>query len=222
MKDCIRKKRRDGSGAVMIVEAAVVFPIMFFVVFLMLMLGGALLQLSRTERIVAEAAIRAAALCGDPFLAAVEENAEVPSSPMGEGAVRIRPYRYLFHGHARALCDGVAEEAAEAVSALDSPLFRGLAPEILSPVRIEPRIGLFASTVTARCEIGVRLPVFPMLSREATVLRRQIVRREPVGDAPEFLRNVSLAEDGIERSESLTGALSEVRDVLERIAGILN
>ena len=55
------------KGAVTLIEAAFAFPIMFFIVFFMLMAGSAYFQQARIERIISEATIEACARSENPM-----------------------------------------------------------------------------------------------------------------------------------------------------------
>ena len=74
------KTKKNESGVVF-VEASVVFPVMFLVIFLMIYAGNAYLQKARVEAIVTEIAIDGAAYCADPMSRDVEAG-KIPSVSM--------------------------------------------------------------------------------------------------------------------------------------------
>ena len=63
----IKKFIKEEKAVATIVEATVVFPIMFLVIIFMLFMGNAYYQMSRIDAIVAECAMEGAAACTDPF-----------------------------------------------------------------------------------------------------------------------------------------------------------
>ena len=76
------RKEQAQSGAMTIMEAAFVFPIMFLVIVIMVMLGEAYYQHARVEYEVSHAAVSGAARCENPMLAYVQNNGNtVPTSP---------------------------------------------------------------------------------------------------------------------------------------------
>ena len=93
------RKEQAQSGAMTIMEAAFVFPIMFLVIVIMVMLGEAYYQHARVEYEVSHAAVSGAARCENPMLAYVQNNGNtVPTSP---SATKVVPYRYIFTGKAQ-------------------------------------------------------------------------------------------------------------------------
>lgn len=82
-------KKKSESGMV-IVEATIVFPVMFLVIFLMLFAGNAYLQKCRIESLVNSYALEAAAYCADPMV----ENAISGTFP-SVSELHVYPYRYF-------------------------------------------------------------------------------------------------------------------------------
>ena len=74
----VEKEKNGEYGAVLIVEAVFVFPIMFIIVFVMLMAGSAFFQHARVERLVVEAALDGASRCENPMLEKVSSTGSVP------------------------------------------------------------------------------------------------------------------------------------------------
>ena len=58
--------KRD-KGAVMVVEATIVFPIMFFVIFLIILYGNVMYQKSKIDNYVSAYAQWGAQQCADPL-----------------------------------------------------------------------------------------------------------------------------------------------------------
>ena len=80
-------KKITERGA-LIVEASIIFPIMFLVIFVMLYTGNAYLQKCRVESIINQCALDAAAYCADPQLKTIESG----KIPTLEG-LEVYPYR---------------------------------------------------------------------------------------------------------------------------------
>lgn len=84
----LKEKIKSEKGAALIVEAAVVFPVVIFVVMLLLVLGNFYFQQSRVEQLV----IRAADKMDQYFTDPVYHNG-APTA-----GTDIKPYRYLSGG----------------------------------------------------------------------------------------------------------------------------
>ena len=74
----IMKKVKKDEG-MLVVEATIVFPVMFLVIFLMIFMGNAYFQKSRIDSIVTQMAYYGSAQCADPLLREITENGKVPS-----------------------------------------------------------------------------------------------------------------------------------------------
>lgn len=84
---------RDETGAVAIVEATFVFPIMFFVLFFIMMMGNIYYQQARIDDIVSRYAIIGAEKVTNPLRDNLEEGKTMITD---SEQVDAEPYRYLF------------------------------------------------------------------------------------------------------------------------------
>jgi hypothetical protein len=82
------------DGAVLIVEASLVFPIMFFILAFLIMCGNIFYQKSKVETIVQQVANESAAQMQLPLLQTVEDTGKVPAFSNSEDT-RALPYRYI-------------------------------------------------------------------------------------------------------------------------------
>lgn len=85
----IAKKEK---GAVMVVEATIVFPIMFCVVFLIIFYGNVLYQRSKIDNYVSTYAQWGAQQCADPLYLQTLKDGSVVSDTSN---VDVKPYRYF-------------------------------------------------------------------------------------------------------------------------------
>lgn len=88
------QKESNNSGA-LIFEATIVFPVVFLVIFIMMVLGNAYWQRSKIDQLVAKEAIKGAAYCGSPLLQQYESNGRIP----GLIEADVKPYRYFLSGY---------------------------------------------------------------------------------------------------------------------------
>ncbi len=80
---------KDENGAVLVIEAAIVFPIMIFIVITFIFFGNLLYQQSRMDAIVVRAGQYMGAVYTDPIL--LEATNGIPTE-----IDDVQPYRFLF------------------------------------------------------------------------------------------------------------------------------
>ena len=82
--------RKEEKGA-LVVEATIVFPIMFFVLLFLIYMGNMFYMRSQVDAIASLGAIEAAARFADPMLSEVEKTGSVPRTIQD-----VKPYHSLF------------------------------------------------------------------------------------------------------------------------------
>lgn len=210
----------EEKGAMTIIEAAFVFPIMLFIVFFMIMAGEAYYQFARVEKTVTCYAIAAAARCENPMLEYVQNHGNtVPDSP---SAVEVRPYRYILTGEAKKIASKAESDMRKEVKAMQPLLFRGMNPQITSS-SVKADMGLLSSAVTARCDFEVALPIRMIFTGQELKFRYSIQVSEPVGDPAELIRNVSLVTDYfIDRNEGISQFVKDFKEKARKIGAYIN
>jgi len=213
------KKENNGEyGAVLIIEAVFVFPIMFIIIFIMLLAGGAYFQHARVERLVVEAAIDGASRCENPMLQKVSKAVSVPT---GTSDAKIMPYRYLFTGNAKSISDEVASELRNTVERLNSLAFKGMEPKNVS-VKVTQKMFILISSFQVECEFDIVLPVRMLFSDEDLKFHYSVSMTEPVGDPSEFVRNISTIQDILERNEKAASIAEKFKEATKKIARFIN
>lgn len=209
------------KGAVVIMEATFVFPIMFIVVFVMLMACEAYYQYARVESACMEVAIQGAARCENPMLEIVQETGNVPTSP---AEAKVRPYRYILTSEAEAIADEMEATLKEAVTGFQVMAFRGMTPSDVE-VEVTPHMNILVSSLSVRCSFVINLPIRMIFSNEPFRFRYEVTVSQPVGDPAEFVRNVSTVQDYLERSkigEKIETYTDKIRDAMEKLARFIN
>lgn len=185
------------KGAVTLIEAVIVFPIMFIIVFIMMMAGNAYYQQARVERAVVETTLNASARCADPLLGYVIEHESVPT---GTNSVEIYPYRYLFPGQMNNIRGRMESELIDRINSMKSIAFKGMEPRDVS-VSMKLKWYVIASFIETDCSFRVELPIRMLFSNNNIAFRYEIHLTEPIGDAANLIRNTSMVVDFVERSE---------------------
>lgn len=212
--------KSNERGAVMIVEASIVFPVMFIIVLIMIMAGNAYLQNSRAAYLVSRAAINNAAACANPMLDYVQENGAVPQRP---GQVQVEPYRYIANvlSGMETLEGKVERELQQQIGGLDTGVFNGMSPQNVS-VDATYKPGALCATFLIECSFDVVFPIRMIGSNENFKFTYQIQFEQPVNDSTEFVRNRSMAMDYLERSEVASEAIEKIKKAMEKVGEIIN
>lgn len=213
-----QKKRRGECGAVLVIEAVFVFPIMFIIVFVMIMAGGAYFQHARVERLVVEAALDGASRCENPMLEKVSNTGSVPT---GTSDAKVMPYRYLFTGNAKEIGAEVSGELQEKIEGLSSFGFRGLEPKNVS-VKATPKMFVLVSSFEVECAFDVVLPIRMLFAKENFKFHYTVSMTEPIGDPAEFVRNVSMVQDLLERNETVMEIAGKFKEAAQKLAKYIN
>lgn len=188
MTDVFRKFRRD-MGAVEVVEAALVFPVVIFVVILLMFFGNLLYQQATMDAIAVRGAEYLAAIYTNPMLT----NKNIPTDST---EVKIKPYRYL-------LGDSEAESKAkkfmqDLISNTDTGLLSGM--ELNGTVKTcEIKNYVVYQTASVRVEYSIEL--LPMkLFDSPTLFRCANATVSSATDPDEFIRNIDMIMDYSESS----------------------
>ena len=204
----MKRKIADERGAVPIVEASIVFPVMFLVIFLLIYMGNAYAQQCRVEAIANRLALEGASYCVDPML---KEIAASNGSMPGE-APQVYPYRYLLTGEMKDTAEGISDDIREQVSSLDNGLFKGMSP---SHVTVDAKFNnhFIASTFSVELNYRIQLPMKLLGAEDLFTVPVSSYVEVPVTDVPEFVRNVEMIEDYLEA----TGLMDNIEEFKSKI-----
>lgn len=189
------------------VEASVVFPIMFLVIFLMIYAGNAYYQKCRVEAIATELAINGAAYCADPLLSSAE-GGKIP----GLATHNVYPYRAFDSdgvGSTQADIQGALEDRIEG---LGTGLFSSMSPNV-KQAKATYKNGFIYSTFTVDVEYKIMLPVRMLGSKDYYYLTFNTHISMPVSDTTELIRNVDMVEDYLEQ----LGVMEKVDEFTSKI-----
>lgn len=205
------KKLLKKENGVVIVEAAIVFPIMIFTVLMMIYMGNIYFQQAKLNAIVDMAAIKGAAYCADPMLDNIEKNHSVPKSNND-----IQPYRYLF-GLSDVETRIEKYVSSEFASAGDGFFGDMKARNVDCEAKFNNNVIMYSFTVEATYNIEVPLrfmgtepPKLVSLSAKATA---------PVNDNGEFINNLNMALDYYESTglkDKVNSATGKIKDFFSK------
>lgn len=205
----MKKIVKDDSG-LLIVEASIVFPIMLFVILMMLYMGNVYYQQAKLNAVVDMAAVKGAAYCADPMLDDIENTGSVPKAYND-----IQPYRYLF---------GVSDVESkmqnyvtEQYGTAGDGFFGSMAPtSVTCDAKFNNSVVMYSFTVEATYDIKV--PLRFMGTEAPTIVSLSAKATAPVNDNGEFINNLDMALDYYESS----GMSKKVSTAADKIKGFFN
>lgn len=214
----IKEKLNKDDGAVQIVEATFVFPIMFIILFFLIYMGNAYYVRAQVEAIVVDKAIAGANYCTDPILQTIKEDGVIPKL----SELDLDPYRY-FSGM-NGVEEKISREVEEAIEGSSVSLFRNMEPVVKTrraDISKYNNYVLYSTfSVEVRCE--VEFPI-KFLGRSTPNLLVITSRSEiAVNDTAEFIRNTDMVIDYFEDSklgQSIKGVFDKINDFLDTFAG---
>jgi hypothetical protein len=185
--------RAGGERGFVAIEATVVFPILFLVVFFLIFLGNAYYSKCKAEAAARRVAIAGAAYFADSAL----------------------PYRYLTGEDIEGGAAG--DMLSEITGAIGTGLFSGMDPKLLEyGVKLDNK--LICAEVAVDLAYSVPVPVRLFGAGSAFSMRVSVRAVAPVPDAPEFIRNINMAEDYILQTGA-DGELKAAFDGARRLMG---
>ncbi|WP_027622453.1 TadE/TadG family type IV pilus assembly protein [Acetivibrio clariflavus] len=212
LKAGVKSFAKEDKGAI-IVEASIVFPVMFFVLFFLILFGNVIYKQCQINSIVTEYAILGAQYCADPLLAQMEANGgAVPTS------VDVKPYRYIF-GNMGDVEDMIEERVKKALAG-ELTFFRGMQPVL------DKNAGKIASynnyvlysTFSVEVHYQIKFPIRFLGYNTPTVIKGSSRAEIPVIDPAELIRNTDMAIDFLE--DTIVG--QKVASVFKKVNSFIN
>lgn len=207
-----KNKSYKEKGAVTIVEATFVFPIMFFVLFFLLFYGNACYVKATVDSAVSRCAVEAAARIADPQLAALEKSGSLPESSNSNSP--NYPYRYVTSGYANTVSAAVEKDLKEDIRKTE--LFFGLMPTDVQ-CKIQYKNYFVYQTISIDVDYKVNLPIKLLFLEEITAFEFTAHDEAAVSDTSELVRNVNMVGDYLEK----WGVMDKIKGLGEKIKNFL-
>ena len=208
----MKKIVNEEQGVVAIIEATIVFPIMFFVIFMLLFMGNIYYQQARLNAVVDVAAVKGAALCADPMLDDIISKGEVPTSNND-----IQPYRYIF---------GVSDietkiqgEVTDEYNSIGDGFFASMSP-LSASINCDAKFNnnIIAYSFTVQATYDIKVPIRFLGAKAPTIVSLSAKATAPVNDNAEFINNLDMAIDYYESS----GLKEKVDKATKKIKGFFD
>ncbi len=211
----IGTKMKDESGAVAIVEATIVFPVMFFVLFFILLLGNVYYQQARVDNIVAKYAVKGANRVVNPLQVQLDKKGgKLPTDPE---SVDVQPYRYIF-GTMNDVEDQIAKEVYEEITKKGLIIWAGNRPEIRKDqVHVKYNNYVLFSNFEVEASYQIKFPIKFIGSDDPIIFKASARSQVAINDVPEFVRNVDMTVDmfeGTEADKKIKNAFDKVNEFI--------
>lgn len=206
-------KNKNERGSV-IVEASIVFPVMFLVIFFMIYAGNAYLQKCRVEAIVNKYALTGAAYCADPQLL-YAEGGSIPSV----SELEVYPYRFFSSTGAADVETEIEKRIKNKVTTMSSGLFAGMKPKNFT-VQADYSNSFLYATFSVDASYKIEIPIRMLGDTENISLKIDTYVEMPVSDSVELIRNIDMIWDYMERfgvAEKIEEAKSKLEDALDKV-----
>ena len=212
-------KRRTEKGSMTLIEAVIVFPVTFIVVFLILMMGNVYYQRAAVERGVIETALHSAACSENPMMAYILTNKAVPTGPSD---THVMPYRYLFTKNIKEISGEQEDRLNRYIKNVGKmSFFKGLKPKV-NECSVKPSVNLIFSQVEVMCDFNIQLPLRMIFSTRNFEFNYRISMTEQIGDSAAYVRNAAMIRDYLERNETVVNAASTISEKLGKVKDFLN
>lgn len=189
----IFKQESRETGAVQIVEAAFVFPIMFIILFFLIYMGNAFFVKAQVEGVVESRAIEGASYCADPMLQTIKDNnGVVPSLDK----IKTEPYRYIFGGM-DSVESKIATRIQNDIEGNSTSFFNNMKPKLKTARSNIAKFNNYVvySTFSVEVKYELKFPIKFLGADSPTVMTINSRAEVPVSDTAEFIRNTDMVVD---------------------------
>lgn len=214
----IREHFHNENGAVQIIEATFVFPIMFIILFFLIYMGNAYYVKAQIESVVATYALKGSNYCADPILETIKETGSVPSVKN----LDTEPYRYIFGGM-NEIETKIGSQVEKEIDGKSSSFFNNMKPKLATSHANIAKFNNYVvySTFSVDVKYVVEFPI-RFLGEDAPSLLTINARAEvPVDDTAEFIRNTDLVIDvfhGTKIGNKISDVFGKINDFISNFA----
>ena len=216
----LRERWKQTRGAI-IMEATIVYPVMFFVIFFMLFMGNMFCIRAGIDSLVTQEALTSAAYYADPKLESYSEKENIPTTLSEAGHVTKNLYRYLD------IFDIGGSQSAQSTNLKENigsytGYFTGMNPDRIEIVSHKVNNYIIYQTYEVEVKYYLNFPWKFIFHDEKYDIAMTARAEVPVTDSAEFIRNVDLAVDILERTEKGETASENINKTFEKVTAFLN
>lgn len=189
---------KNENGDVMVVEAAFVFPIMFFVLFFLIYFGNMYVVKSAVSRYTSTYAIKGAEYYSNPWVKEVTENYNGDNVPAKNEDVR--PYRHIFSS--KQIQNDIKTDLENEIKNYGGGFFADMNPTNIS-CRTKYKNYVLYSTFTAETTYKITFPIIFIGETDPISIDFSCYETVTITDGSEFVRNTDMAIDYLQQSETV-------------------
>lgn len=211
------KQIKEQKGAVQIVEASFIFPVMFIILLFLILMGNAHYVRAQVESVVEKYALSGAAYCADPVL----ENMRNGYTPKLSD-LNVQPYRYIFGGMG-SIETSISNSVYNEIGGNSSSFFRAMNPKIKTPKSNIAKFNNYVvySTFSVDIKYSISFPIKFFGRTTPPLLTINSIAEIPVNDAAEFIRNTDMVIDlfsGSKVGQSISDVFTKVNEFISNFA----
>lgn len=202
------------ENGTMVIEAAFVYPIMFFVIFFLIYMGNMFYLKSNIESCVNNLAIKGASYYADTMLEQMETG-DIPAV----GDIDIQPYRYLnVFANGSDNING-KEELQKEID--NTGFFIGMTPKV---VDIDSRVNIYViyNTYETDVEYVLQFPIRFLFQKDYYSIKGNAHAEIPIVDNAEFIRNTDMVIDYIQRSKTGQKGIEKLTQLITKVGDFIN
>lgn len=220
----IKNSIKDENGLV-IVEATIVFPIMFFVLFFIIFIGNMYFEQAKIDSIVSTYAVKGAEYVADPNLYYVDKGESLPTEVRN---MDIEPYRYIIgsisNGKIKEIEDNLSTEIKDKIADGSMIFFSNQRVSVVGSDN--DKIAKFKnyvvySTFVVQVNYEIKFPIRFLMDNEPVIAKLSSRAEVSVSDSPEFIRNVDMVVDlldGTDTAENIKGIFDKINSFIEKFS----
>lgn len=219
MVGAIKNKFKSEHGAVQIVEATFVFPIMFIILFFLIYMGNAFFVKAQVEGVVESRAIEGASYCTDPMLESIKQNnGAIPSLDN----IKTEPYRYIFGGM-NSIEDKIATAVQNDIEGNSTSFFKNMKPNLKTSKTNIAKFNNYVvySTFSVEVKYELKFPIKFLGADTPTVMTLNSRAEVPVSDTAEFIRNTDMVVDlfyGTKIGKTISDVFGKINDFISNFS----
>lgn len=218
MLGIIKNLIKGEKGAVQIVEAAFVFPIMFIILFFLIYMGNAYYVKAQVESVVETYALEGAGYCADPILETIKQDGSVPSL----SSLKTEPYRYIFGGM-NDIENKIGTSVEAELNGQSASFFKHMLPHLKTHRANIAKFNNYVvySTFSVEVEYVVEFPIKFLGADSPEILTINSRAEVPVNDTAEFIRNTDMVIDlfhGTKIGQSISDVFGKINDFISSFA----
>lgn len=215
IRNNFKRKLNNESGAMQIIEATIVFPIMFIILYFLVYLGNAFYIRSQIDSVVAMEAIKGAAYCADPLLEQIKSNGGVVPSL---DKLDVQPYRYF--GGMNEVESKISKEVVSEISGSSTSLFKNMKPKQKS-LEVKYNNYILYSSFSVEAKYSLEMPIKFFGSQTPYLMTINSRSEVAVNDSAEFIRNTDMVIDYFESTkvgQTIKGVFEKINSFITSFA----